>query len=163
MSSISSIFANGQVFGLSKSDQIHFSTLQMGNVFGIPKSGSLNRLADQVNVTDNLGGLRALLLLNPRHEFTVTALSEMNGTLPGLGDTLVIPEITIIGTILDVGLNWQDQNSREITVVANAFDTLRVSVTAWADSTSYTIGDAIVHDGVTYEALARSCAPAACR
>lgn len=112
------------------SANIVFGTVQVsttiGNTFGNAVSASLKRTADQEMFMQEQGSLLALILRNPRLEFSVRCnFSAMSGVVaPGLGETIAFPLAGVVGRILDVTVEWADQANRQLSIEATAWDSI---------------------------------------
>jgi hypothetical protein len=118
---------------------IMFGTVQVGTDFGQAKSASVKRTADKEELDRNNGSLLAVILRKPRFELTLKTLFTLDVAAPGLGERIVFPLVGVIGTILDVTVDWEDNSGRMLSIEATSWDTFQNAVTAQHyDGTTWT-------------------------
>lgn len=111
-------------------ENIVFGTAQIGQDFGKVKSATLDRTADNQDIPNGIGGLRAALLTNPRSEFTLETLFETDVNAPGLGELIVFPLLAddlgnpVCGAITKVTPKWDENGARMLSITATNWDSL---------------------------------------
>ncbi len=101
---------------------IIFGTCQVGDDFGEVQSASVKRTADKEELDNCHGSLLAAILRKPRFELSLTTLFEADVTPPGIGERIAFPLVNVHGRILDVTVNWESAQGRELTIEATSWD-----------------------------------------
>lgn len=97
--------------------------------FGNVKTAKLGRKADQEQIEDCNGDLRALLLRNPRYELQLSIVVKKTLVLAELGSRLSFPIANMYGNILDWDLGWQSKGLKSLDMNASRWDSLGDSPT----------------------------------
>lgn len=123
---------------LSTDNSLVLGTCALGETFGQVKSASLKRGADVKEIKNCKGGVRAVLLLNPKTVLSLKTIFESGADVPQIGQTLTLPLISIQGLITDVTVDWTEEDERQFSIEATGWDALSgdVDVYAW-DGTSF--------------------------
>lgn len=97
--------------------------------FGHVSDASLKRTADQEEIEECDGELRALLLRNKRYEMTMSIRVKKTLVLQELGSRLMFPVASIYGSILEWELKWQSKGTKMLDITATHWDSLGSSPT----------------------------------
>lgn len=132
-------FASTFTGTLSTDDTLILGTCMLGSTYGQVKTGSLKRGADQKEVKNCKGGLRALLLMNPKTTLSIKAIFDTAAELPQVGTILTLPLVSLAGIVHDITVDWEEDGERQLSFEATGWDALGASPTVkqWNGS-SYT-------------------------
>jgi hypothetical protein len=117
-------------------ENVIFGTAQIGDDFGTVKSATLDRTGDTEEILNGNGGLRTLLINNPRSEFSLDTLFTSDVEAPGLGELIAFPLLAdtlgnpVCGSILKVTVKWEEKGARMLTITATNWDSLGARPTA---------------------------------
>lgn len=109
---------------ISEESDIVFGTCMLGEAFGEIKKCDLDRTADQETIDKCTGGLRALLLLNPRFELKLETVFDSGVTPPALGDEITFPLADVKGRVLKSSVAWEMKGSRGLSIEATHWDSM---------------------------------------
>lgn len=111
-------------------ENVIFGTAQIGDDFGVVKDATLDRTGDTEEILNGNGGLRALLINNPRSEFSLDTLFTSDVEAPGLGELIAFPLLAdtlgnpVCGTVLKATVKWTEKGARMLTISATNWDSL---------------------------------------
>lgn len=103
-----------------QTDPVTYAPAGFGNV----RNAKLGRKADQEQIEDCFGDLRALLLRNPRYELQLSIVVKSSLTLCELGARLSFPIANMYGNVLDWDLAWQSKGLKMLDMNASRWDAL---------------------------------------
>ena len=135
---MASIFNDSTFNGaLSTDDTLLLGTCALGSAYGQVKSASLKRGATVKEIPNCKGGIRAVLLMNPKTTLSMKAIFEIAGTLPQVGQPITLPLIDVYGIVTDVTVDWEEEGERQVTLEATGWDAVAASVVSEWDGSSY--------------------------
>lgn len=117
---------------------IIFGTCQISDAFGEVKSAGIKRTADKEELDNAKGALKAAILKKPRFELTLKVLFTAEKDAPGIGEQIVFPLVEVVGRILDVSIDWEDNTGRMMTLTATKWDSLTGETAETYDGSAWT-------------------------
>ncbi len=111
-------------------ENIIFGTVQVGSAFGVCQSAAVKRTADKEELDAAQGSLLAAILRKTRFELTLKTLFTADKSAPGIGERITFPLVGVVGHILDVSVDWENTQGRQLGIEATSWDVFDATTVA---------------------------------
>jgi hypothetical protein len=106
-------------------EDIIFGTAMLGTEYGEIISCSLTRPGSEIEIENNRGGLRAVILANPHFELQLEATFDQQVEPPAMGESIVFPYAGVIGRVMPgAEITWSNRGSRMLKFTAKHWDSM---------------------------------------
>lgn len=131
-------------------DNIVFGTAMLGNDFGQIATCNLQRTGNKVEVENNAGGLRAVIIANPGFELDLEVQFSSDVEVPAMGDPIVFPLAGVQGRVMEgASIKWSAKGTRMLSFKASYWDSMGTPVTVDGVTTYTMPAYTVAPDGTT--------------
>jgi hypothetical protein len=108
-------------------DDIIFGTSMLGDDFGQIKKCDLERTGKEIEIENNRGSLRAVILTNPGFALDLEVEFDSSVQPPAFGDPITFPYAGVIGRVMPgAKISWEAGGSRTLSFKAAHWDSMAV-------------------------------------
>ena len=120
---------------LTSDNTLILGTCSLGSTYGQVKSASLKRSSDLKEIKSCKGGIRAVLMQNPKTVLNMKCIFDTAATLPQIGSRITLPLISVTAVVTDVSVEWEEDGERMLSMDATGWDALTpTTMYAWDGS-----------------------------
>lgn len=100
-------------------------TAMLGTDFGTIKSAEVKRQADQEDLKNGAGNLRAVVFTNPNFELTMEVAFDATVTAPAIGAAITLPLVGVVGRVMPgASVKWESGKERGLSFTVSSWDSL---------------------------------------